>query len=105
VSLAAIVLGSIGGAILGERWHTKLARRVDDPEIGASADERRHLEEEQEERRRRIAADPTVTTPANGRTTDGRVVDLPAEEARGTGDEPRYTEAEWRQREQARPIR
>ncbi|WP_421121616.1 TIGR04086 family membrane protein [Aquihabitans daechungensis] len=104
VSLAAIFLGSIAGATLGERWHTKLARRVDDPEIGASAAERRRLEEEQEDRRRRIVADPTVAA-SDHRTTDGRVVDLPAEEARGTADQPRYTEAEWRQRDQARPLR
>jgi hypothetical protein len=107
VSLAAIVIGSILGAMLGERWHTKLARRVDDPEIGASAEERRRLEEEQDERRRRldveqqdrrgrIAADPTLTT----RDRDGSVVDLNAEEGR-TVDEPRYTEAEWWAREHA----
>jgi hypothetical protein len=94
VSLAAIVIGSVLGATLGERWHAKLARRVDDPEIGASADERRRLEEEQEDRRRRIAADPALAD------RNGRVVDLNAEES-ATVVEPRYTEAEWREREHA----
>ena len=98
ISLAAIIIGSVLGAIQGERWHTKLARRVDDPEIGATAAERQRVEDEADERRRRIAADPTVAT------HDDRSVDLVAEEeaARADADGPRYTEAEWRQRDQAR---
>jgi hypothetical protein len=36
VSIAAILVGSILGAMLGERWHTKLSQRVVDPDIGAT---------------------------------------------------------------------
>ncbi|MCU1369304.1 MAG: hypothetical protein JWO77_498 [Ilumatobacteraceae bacterium] len=101
ISLAAIIIGSILGALAGERWHTKFARRVDDPEIGASADERRRQEEEQEARRRRIAADPTVAT------SDDRRVDLISEERSNgdTADGPRYTAAEWRQLESTKNAR
>jgi hypothetical protein len=102
-SLAAIVIGSILGGMWGERWHTKLARRVDDPEIGAAAEERRRLEAEQDERRRRIVADPALAD-RNASAHDDAVVDLNAEEER-TGTEPRYTETEWRERDQARQGR
>lgn len=39
-SLIALVLGGILGGILGERWHTRLARRVSDPDRGPAADGR-----------------------------------------------------------------
>ena len=38
-ALAAILLGSLTGGSLGDRWHTKLARRAMDPAIGPTADE------------------------------------------------------------------
>ena len=57
VSLAAVLVGAVLGGHLGERWHTKLARRVADPEIGTTAEERARLDEEQAERRDRIARD------------------------------------------------
>lgn len=37
VSLAGIVLGGALGGMLGERWHTRLAHRVDDPARGPAA--------------------------------------------------------------------
>ena len=60
VSLAAILLGSLLGGVLGERWHTKLARRVADPEIGPAADARRRVDEDDAERRDRIERDDAV---------------------------------------------
>ena len=54
LSLVAVLVGSLLGGTLGERWHTKLARRVADPEIGTTADERARLEAEEAERRARI---------------------------------------------------
>ncbi len=54
LSLAAVLVGSLCGGALGERWHTKLARRVADPEIGTTADERARIEAEEAERRARI---------------------------------------------------
>jgi hypothetical protein len=41
VSLAAMLVGSVAGSVQGERWHTKLARRAADPDIGPAADLRR----------------------------------------------------------------
>jgi hypothetical protein len=87
VSLAAVIIGSLLGGTLGERWHTKLARRVADPEVGTTADERRRLEEEEAERRDRLERDDALH-----RDLDHRDLDL-------RDDEPRYTEAEWQQRE------
>ena len=37
-SLAAIIVGSILGGMLGERWHTKLMARALDPAIGGTPD-------------------------------------------------------------------
>jgi hypothetical protein len=39
-SLAAMVVGSVLGGTLGERWHGKLLTRALDPEIGPEADAR-----------------------------------------------------------------
>lgn len=36
-SLVAMLLGSLLGGAMGERWHTKLARRAADPSVGAGA--------------------------------------------------------------------
>ena len=105
ISLVAIVAGSILGAVAGERWHTKLARRVADPDIGASAVERERLEQEQEARRARLAEEQGARRdridgdPVLAR--DERRIDLVAAEgATERGDAaPRYTEAEWRARD------
>ena len=47
-SLAALVLGSLFGGSLGERWHERLLTRAVDPEIGPEADARRRAAEEAE---------------------------------------------------------
>lgn len=57
-SLAAILLGSLFGGTLGERWHGRLLSRALDPAIGPEADARRQAEEEMvEAERRRIRAE------------------------------------------------
>ncbi|HYI62271.1 MAG TPA: TIGR04086 family membrane protein [Acidimicrobiales bacterium] len=40
LSLLGLVVGGLLGGVLGERWHTKLARRFADPEIGPAAEAR-----------------------------------------------------------------
>ncbi|MGI8754818.1 MAG: hypothetical protein ACR2MB_02960 [Acidimicrobiales bacterium] len=55
VSLAAILIGSLLGAMLGERWHTKLDRRAVDPAYGPNAEARAQAEREQEDARNRAA--------------------------------------------------
>ncbi len=62
VSVLAILVGAVVGAMWGERWHTTLARRVDDPERGATAERRRRAEEEEAASQRRVAADRAVAT-------------------------------------------
>lgn len=44
-SLAGMLLGSVLGGSLGERWHAKLLKRALDPEVGAEAENRRRAEE------------------------------------------------------------
>lgn len=78
VSLAAVLIGSVLGGVLGERWHTKLARRAADPEVGPSA-----------EARARIEQDDAVQ-----RDVEADAIDL-----RDDDGERRYTEAEWRTRD------
>lgn len=60
VSLAAILIGSVLGAMLGERWHTKLARRAVDPDVGPEAEARERAEREEEERRKRVEHDEAI---------------------------------------------
>lgn len=60
VSAAAILIGSVVGAIAGERWHTKLARRAADPTIGPAADARRLADREVGLRSERIDHDELV---------------------------------------------
>jgi hypothetical protein len=81
VSLVAVLLGSLVGGMLGERWHTKLARRVADPTIGPAAERRERIEEDD-------AMHRDLTTEDRDRDIDLR-----------DDDEPRYTESEWRDRE------
>src|SRR5437764_9078123 len=40
-AIAAMLIGSILGGILGERWHTRLVRRAADPLVGPEAAARR----------------------------------------------------------------
>ncbi len=94
-SVAAILLGSLLGGVLGERWHTKLARRVADPEIGPAADARRRADEEEAERRDRIDRDGAMHRDLDRDGVDDRDerdIDL-------RDDEPRYTAAEWQERQ------
>ena len=56
-TVGAMAVGAVLGGLLGERWHTKLARRALDPDYGPDADSRRQaaterLENEQAERDR-----------------------------------------------------
>jgi hypothetical protein len=53
--LASMLVGALLGGLLGERWHTRLARRAADPEIGATAVERRRVEAEQQAEHERFA--------------------------------------------------
>ena len=102
VSLVAIVVGSLLGGVLGERWHTKLARRVADPEIGPAADARRRVDEEEAERHDRIERDGALHRDIDrDRSADRESMDLRDEDAvdlRDDGAEPRYTAAEWQAR-------
>ena len=65
-SLIAMLLGSLAGGVLGERWHAKLVARAADPSIGPEADARaeaeRHRRELQraEERARESRLDPVA---------------------------------------------
>jgi hypothetical protein len=60
VSLAAMLVGSVIGAVQGERWHTKLARRTVDPDIGPAADLRRRAAVEDDARRGRLDGDDII---------------------------------------------
>jgi hypothetical protein len=60
-SIAAMLIGAAFGGALGERWHTKLARRVADPSIGPAAESRKQAEREDEERQRRLDRDQTLS--------------------------------------------
>ena len=78
-SLAAMLVGSVWGALMGERWHTKLARRAADPEIGPAADLRRRAAQEDEGRRDRVDADPVVRDEVAARAAGGSTADTGAE--------------------------
>jgi hypothetical protein len=86
VSLAAILVGAVLGGMLGERWHTKLARRAADPEIGPAADARARAVEEEQLRQERLARDPLVRRDV---PSDESVVHhtVPVAETRAVGDE------------------
>jgi hypothetical protein len=88
VSLAAMLVGSVIGAVQGERWHTKLARRAADPDIGPAADLRRRASAEEDARRGRLDGDDIIrlespadadaaTRTADNATDDDRI-DTPA---------------------------
>ena len=122
LSLVAVLVGSLLGGALGERWHTKLARRVADPEIGTTADERARLEAEEADRRARLDNDDALSRDVDtevaasepvivGRTP---LIPRPVDTDDGVGrdqnvdlrdDEPRLTESEWRERELSRTDR
>jgi hypothetical protein len=60
VALVLMAVGAVLGGSLGERWHTKLARRAADPNFGPEAKARRELEKTEGERDRHIADDDLV---------------------------------------------
>jgi hypothetical protein len=95
--VAAIFLGAILGGLLGERWHTKLARRAADPNFGPAADLRRQAEREDAERDRRLEQDEAVRRDA---TADGFGRDDDNVDLTDDGREERLTYSEWRAREQ-----
>jgi hypothetical protein len=64
VAIAAILVGAILGGKLGERWHSKLARRAADPSIGPAADARRQAQEADEQREQRLERDELVAREA-----------------------------------------
>lgn len=100
VSLVAVLLGSVLGSWLGERWHTKLARRAVDPAYGPTADAWDRAAAAEYESHRRIQSDPALERDAAVVQVDrDRDLDL---RDRTADDEPRYTAAEWSARD-ARP--
>jgi hypothetical protein len=106
VSLAAVLIGSLVGSSLGERWHTKLARRAVDPAYGPTAAAWDRAESAELESQRRVDADPALAADAAAvraeaaREGDARAVDV-REREQPVDDEPRYTEAEWRRHDDA----
>jgi hypothetical protein len=103
-SLAAMLLGSLLGGSLGERWHAKLLARAVDPDVGIESTARRRAEEASTlagdrgtESVRRVEA----TNPSrDGAYTDGtRPLDSPTRAA----DQPAATrETPWQQLTQVR---
>lgn len=99
VSVVAMFVGSLLGAMWGERWHTKLARRAADPEIGPAAQAQRRADAERQRTRELRPDEGAGTTYGTAWAHDGdQVIDLDREAQRTDQDEPRYTEAEWRAR-------
>lgn len=60
VSLVLMAAGAILGGMLGERWHTKLAKRAADPNYGPEADARDRYERSESERDQHIERDELV---------------------------------------------
>ena len=72
-SLAAILIGSLLGGSLGERWHGKLLARAVDPNVGTEAGARRQAEAEmaRAEQERTLAFDRARTAnPSRSRRAD-----------------------------------
>jgi hypothetical protein len=72
-SLAAILIGSLLGGGLGERWHGKLLARAVDPNVGTEAEARRQAQADmaRAEEERTLAYDRARTTnPARARRSD-----------------------------------
>jgi len=115
VSLAAILVGAVVGSMMGERWHTKLARRYADPSVGPAAEAEALAARARSERASR-RGDALVEGESvhyldlrdqedverSAAPTD--VVDRPSPERVDhlDEDEPRYTAAEWEQRMRSR---
>lgn len=107
VSLAAILLGSLAGSWLGERWHTKLARRAVDPSYGPQADAWDRAAAAEYDAHRRAERDRALQTITPDDRDDRGDLDLRDRTATaGSDDEPRYTAQEWaaRHRSGTRPF-
>ncbi|MFP5318803.1 MAG: hypothetical protein ACLGI2_10990 [Acidimicrobiia bacterium] len=95
-SLAAMLVGSLLGGSLGERWHAKLLTRALDPRVGAEAEalqdaERRAAEAERraadaDERRTGAFERVRAATPGRTRRVDG---DAPTRQVVMNGDTDR----------------
>lgn len=91
LSLVGLIVGALLGGVLGERWHTRLARRVEDPDRGpaararASADrDRDHADRLDREREDRLRADAVVAADVDrqrqrDRSDDDRTVAVPVD--------------------------
>lgn len=119
ISLAAILIGSLVGSLLGERWHTKLSRRVVDPDYGPEAQMRAEADQESDRRQARVQGDEVIRRDTaqddnldlrdQARRTEGvtavPVRSDPGSDAVGdSGPEPRYTADEWRQIDSHRSV-
>ena len=68
-SLLAMLVGSVAGGAMGERWHTKLLARAADPNVGPEADARAAAEHHRrqlrlaEEKARESRLEPVDTDP------------------------------------------
>jgi hypothetical protein len=88
-SLLAMIVGSVLGGSLGERWHAKLLARATDPEVGPEADARAEAEHHRrelrraEERARESRLDPATTVGASrgAQVTEARTDPEDADEA------------------------
>jgi hypothetical protein len=87
VSLVAVLLGSVLGGMLGERWHTKLARRAADPDYGPGAAARAEAERADEERAALIERDETVRRDVEAEQIDLRDDDRTAVVASADDDD------------------
>lgn len=85
-SLLAMLVGSLAGGALGERWHAKLVTRAADPDVGPEAEaraeaerHRRELEKAEEQARRsRLESPPAhVAGPATDKDADRAGGDRP----------------------------
>ena len=94
-SLVAMLLGSLVGGTVGERWHSKLLRRALDPEVGAEADARKRADAgNRDAEERRVGAADRVR-----RTRGGDILAGPVD-LRDQGEDDQVVEGEtstsWR---------
>jgi len=107
LSLAAVLFGSLVGSWIGERWHTKLARRVVDPAFGPTADAYDRAAATEADSHRRVDADPALQRDVAAvradevRADEARADEARADEARAvdlrepvvSADNPRYDDS------------
>lgn len=86
LAIVLMAVGAILGGLLGERWHTKLARRAADPNYGPEAEARRRVDQADDERDRRIASDTPVRRDVVA-TTPRRDHDLRTDDDDGDDDD------------------